>query len=118
MNSILCTLKSVCLATLFFSLLASQSSLTAAASKHRASIRSRGRAETAKGGRAGRRRAEARRRAVAARLAAIARERALEDAMRDKVQSMIAKDDATGEDTEVRRVAINALGNHAGTVVV
>jgi len=58
--------------------------------------------------------AEARRRAEAARLAALARERA----MRDEVQQFIAKDDTTGEDLEVRRVAVNALGNHAGTVVV
>jgi penicillin-binding protein 2 len=57
---------------------------------------------------------EARRRAEAARLAAIARE----NAMRAEVQSFIAKDDTTGEDPEVRRVAVNALGNHAGTVVV
>lgn len=57
---------------------------------------------------------EARRRAEAARLAAIARE----NAMRAEVQSLIAKDDPTGEDPEVRRVAVNALGNHAGTVVV
>src|SRR6185369_16084548 len=57
---------------------------------------------------------EARRRAEAARLAALARERA----MRDEVQTFIAKDDTTGEDPEVRRVAVNALGNHAGTVVV
>ena len=56
----------------------------------------------------------ARRRAEAARLAAIARE----NAMRSEVQSFIAKDDTTGEDPEVRRVAVNALGNHAGTVVV
>ena len=35
-----------------------------------------------------------------------------------EVQSFIAKDDTTGEDPEVRRVAVNALGNHAGTVVV
>jgi len=56
----------------------------------------------------------ARRRAEAARLAAIARE----NAMRAEVQSFIAKDDTTGEDPEVRRVAVNALGNHAGTVVV
>lgn len=59
-----------------------------------------------------------RRRAEAARLAAIARQRAAEEAMRDRVQSLIAKDDATGEDAEIRRVAVNALGNHAGTVVV
>jgi membrane peptidoglycan carboxypeptidase len=38
--------------------------------------------------------------------------------MRSEVQSFIAKDDTTGEDPEVRRVAVNALGNHAGTVVV
>lgn len=57
---------------------------------------------------------EARRRAEAARLAAIARE----NAMRAEVQTFIAKDDTTGEDPEVRRVAVNALGNHAGTVVV
>lgn len=62
--------------------------------------------------------AEARRRAEAARRAAIARQRAIDKAMRDQVQSFIAKDDVTGEDPEVRRVAVNALGNHAGTVVV
>ena len=61
---------------------------------------------------------EARRRAEAARRAAIARQRAIDKAMRDEVQSYIAKDDLTGEDAEVRRVAVNALGNHAGTVVV
>jgi membrane peptidoglycan carboxypeptidase len=61
---------------------------------------------------------EARRRAEAARLAAIARQRAIDQAMRDEVQALIAKDDTTGEDLEVRRIAVNALGNHAGTVVV
>ena len=43
---------------------------------------------------------------------------AIDKAMRDQVQAFIAKDDLTGEDPEVRRVAMNALGNHAGTVVV
>lgn len=62
--------------------------------------------------------AEARRRAEAARRAAIARQIAIDNAMRTQVQSFIAKDDVSGEDPEVRRVAINALGNHAGTVVV
>jgi len=62
--------------------------------------------------------AEARRRAEAARRAAIARQIAIDNAMRSQVQSFIAKDDLTGEDPEVRRVAVNALGNHAGTVVV
>jgi penicillin-binding protein 2 len=61
---------------------------------------------------------EARRRAEAARQAAIARQRAIDAAMRNEVQSFIAKDDLTGEDPEVRRIAVNALGNHAGTVVV
>ena len=60
----------------------------------------------------------ARRRAEAARRAAIARQRALDEAMRNEAQTYISKDDAKGEDPEVRRVAVNALGNHAGTVVV
>ncbi len=60
----------------------------------------------------------ARRRAEAARQAAIARQRAIDYAMRSEVQSLIAKDDITGEDPEVRRVAVKALGFHAGTVVV
>jgi len=64
------------------------------------------------------RRAEEKRRAEAARLAAIARQRARDEELRDHVQSLIAKDDLTGEDAEVRRVAVNALGKHAGTVVV
>jgi penicillin-binding protein 2 len=64
------------------------------------------------------RRAEAQRRAEAERLAAIARERARDQGLRDYVQAMIAKDDLSGEDPEVRRSAVNALGNHAGTVVV
>ncbi|HEX8888213.1 MAG TPA: penicillin-binding transpeptidase domain-containing protein [Pyrinomonadaceae bacterium] len=62
--------------------------------------------------------AEARRRAELARQAAIARQRAIEQAMRDEAMSNIAKDDTTGEDLEVRRAAVAALGNHAGTVVV
>ena len=61
---------------------------------------------------------EARRRAEAARLAAIARQRAIDEALRNEVQAMIARDNIIGEDTEVRRVAVNALGHHAGTVVV
>lgn len=59
-----------------------------------------------------------RRRAEAERQAAIARQRALDGAMRNEVQSMIARDDYSGEDPQVRRIAVNALGNHAGTVVV
>jgi penicillin-binding protein 2 len=61
---------------------------------------------------------EARRRAEAARRAAIARQRALDQALRDEVQGMIARDNISGEDLQVRRVAVNALGHHAGTVVV
>jgi penicillin-binding protein 2 len=61
---------------------------------------------------------EARRRAEAARLAAIARQRAIDEALRNEVQTMIARDNITGEDPEVRRAALNALGHHAGTVVV
>lgn len=70
------------------------------------------------GGRSRRAMLAARRRAEAARRAAIARQRAIDKAMRDEVQAFIAKDDLTGEDAEVRRIAVNALGNHAGTVVV
>lgn len=60
----------------------------------------------------------ARRRAEAARRAAIARQRAIEQSMRDEVQALISRDDTTGEDMEVRRAAVNALGKHIGTVVV
>jgi membrane peptidoglycan carboxypeptidase len=62
--------------------------------------------------------AEARRRAEIARQAAIARARALEQARRDEAMANIAKDDTTGEDLEVRRAAVAALGHRAGTVVV
>jgi len=64
------------------------------------------------------RRAEQLRRAESARLAAIARERNSDNSLREDVQAMISRDDLTGEDPEIRRVALNALGNHAGTVVV
>ena len=66
-------------------------------------------------------RLEQRRRAAAERLAALraaAAQRARDEALRSQVRSMIAKDDLAGEDPEVRRVAVAALGNHAGTVVV
>lgn len=62
--------------------------------------------------------AEARRRAEIARQAAIARARAIEDGMRNEAMANIAQDDTTGEDLEVRRAAVAALGNNAGTVVV
>jgi membrane peptidoglycan carboxypeptidase len=64
-------------------------------------------------------RLEAKRRADAERLAYVRSvQRQREEDLRSQVQLMIAKDDLAGEDPEVRRVAINALGNHAGTVVV
>ena len=64
-------------------------------------------------------RLEAKRRADAERLAYVrAVQRTRDEELRNKVQALIAKDDLTGEDPEVRRVAVAALGNHAGTVVV
>ena len=61
--------------------------------------------------------AEQRRREQAAREA---RERrlAFERGLRTATAANIAKDDTTGEDLNVRRAAVNALGGHAGTVVV
>src|SRR5262252_5081608 len=61
---------------------------------------------------------EARRRAEAARAAAIARQRAIDEGMRNEAAQDITNDSTAGEDLEVRRAAINALGHHAGTVVV
>src|ERR1700682_206105 len=61
---------------------------------------------------------EARRRAEAARQAAIARQRAIDEGMRNEVEANIAKDNSVGEDLEVRKAAVAALGHHAGTVVV
>jgi penicillin-binding protein 2 len=65
-----------------------------------------------------RRREEAARRAEIARQIAIARQRAFDKALRDEVQANILRDDPTGEDPEVRRVAVQALGYHAASVVV
>ncbi|CAN5630786.1 hypothetical protein BH18ACI3_BH18ACI3_19640 [soil metagenome] len=61
--------------------------------------------------------AEQRRREQAAREA---RERrlAFERGLRTKTVENIANDDSTGEDLNIRRAAVNALGGHAGTVVV
>ncbi|HZH33447.1 MAG TPA: penicillin-binding transpeptidase domain-containing protein, partial [Pyrinomonadaceae bacterium] len=58
------------------------------------------------------------RRREQARREAIARARAFEKGLRDETVNNIMADDLTGEDMEVRRAAINALGNRAGTVVV
>ncbi|MDQ4123346.1 MAG: penicillin-binding transpeptidase domain-containing protein [Acidobacteriota bacterium] len=59
-----------------------------------------------------------RKRREQARLEAIARARAFEKGLRDETVANILKDDLTGEDMEIRRAAINALGERAGTVVV
>lgn len=64
------------------------------------------------------RRAEAARQAAIARAIALARQRAADQALRDETVTNILKDDTTGEDLEVRRVAVEALGNNAGSVVV
>ncbi|HKS29162.1 MAG TPA: penicillin-binding transpeptidase domain-containing protein [Pyrinomonadaceae bacterium] len=61
---------------------------------------------------------EAARRAELARQAAIARQRAADQALRDETFANISRDSTIGEDMEVRRVALAALGSHAGTVVV
>ena len=60
----------------------------------------------------------ARRRAEAARAAAIARQRAIDEGMRNEAEANIAKDSTVGEDLEVRKAAVAALGHHAGTIVV
>jgi membrane peptidoglycan carboxypeptidase len=62
--------------------------------------------------------AERARQAAIARAAAIARQRAADQALRDEAAANILKDETTGEDLEVRRVAVEALGDRAGTVVV
>ncbi|MBC7798907.1 MAG: hypothetical protein H7Z37_18715 [Pyrinomonadaceae bacterium] len=61
---------------------------------------------------------EAKRRREQAIREAQARARAFENGLRTETVANIAADDTTGEDLEVRRATINALGNHAGTVVV
>lgn len=73
-----------------------------------------------------RREAERRRREAAerarqiaiARAIAAARVRAANQALRDETVNNIMKDETTGEDLEIRRVAVKALGEKAGTVVV
>ena len=47
-----------------------------------------------------------------------ARQIAFERGLRTETIENIANDDTNGEDLEVRRAAVNALGNRAGTVVV
>lgn len=131
MFSIHRTIRFVSVLFLLFAISLTQTAL--GATKH--PIKARARAEQhqspARNNRVERNRAEARRRVEAARfaalarqraeearLAALARQRAEEDELRASVQAMIAKDDTSGEDPDIRRIAVNALGNHAGTVVV
>ncbi len=68
-----------------------------------------------------RERAAARRAAAAARrreLARLAAIRRFDASLRTSVASLIANDDTRGEDPLVRQVALSALGERAGTVVV
>ena len=71
---------------------------------------------------AARREAERRRREAAERARqiaiAIARRRAADQALKDEAAANIQKDETTGEDLAVRRAALDALGDRAGTVVV
>lgn len=71
---------------------------------------------------AARREAERRRREAAERARlialAIARRRAADQALKDEAAANIAKDETTGEDLAIRRAALDALGDRAGTVVV
>lgn len=61
---------------------------------------------------------EERRRRENAIRAAAAKRAAFERGLRLDTVDKIQIDDPTGEDLEIRRAAVNALGNHAGTVVV
>jgi len=61
---------------------------------------------------------EERRRREQARREAEARRRAFEKALHTETNENIANDDTEGEDLEVRRAAVKALGKHAGMVVV
>jgi membrane peptidoglycan carboxypeptidase len=62
--------------------------------------------------------AEAERRRRAAIAAAEAHRRSVDQSLRDETVANIRRDDTSGEDPEVRRIAVEALGNRAGSVVV
>jgi membrane peptidoglycan carboxypeptidase len=62
--------------------------------------------------------AEAERRRRAAIAAAEAHRRAVDQGLRNETAANISRDDTAGEDPEIRRIAIEALGNRAGSVVV
>jgi penicillin-binding protein 2 len=118
MNQIHRILRSASVVFLLIAISISQAAVGATRRPAKNQKRARAAKPEPRGRRADLRRLAERRRAEAARLAAIARQRAAEEAMRDGVQSLIEKDDVSGEDSEIRRVAVNALGHHAGTVVV
>jgi cell division protein FtsI/penicillin-binding protein 2 len=61
---------------------------------------------------------EAERRRRAAIALAEARRRAFDQGLRNETQANILRDETTGEDLEIRRIAVAALGNKAGSVVV
>ncbi len=63
-------------------------------------------------------RAALRRRAEQARLAELARIRALDEQLQRATRSSIEQDDLRGEDPAIRQLALDALGDRAGTVVV
>jgi membrane peptidoglycan carboxypeptidase len=62
--------------------------------------------------------AERARQIALARAAAEARRRAADQTLRDETAANIARDETTGEDLAIRRVAVEALGDRAGSVVV
>jgi hypothetical protein len=62
--------------------------------------------------------AEANRRRAQAIREAQAKRRAFENSLRAQTLENISNDNSQGEDLEIRRAAISALGSHAGTVVV
>jgi membrane peptidoglycan carboxypeptidase len=62
--------------------------------------------------------AEAERRRRAAIAAAEAHRRSVDQSLRDETVANIRRDDTSGEDPDVRRIAVEALGNRAGSVVV
>jgi membrane peptidoglycan carboxypeptidase len=112
------SIRSISVSLLLIALFISQTAVGSAKRRVKNQKRERPAARESRNRRAEAQRVADRRRAEEARQAAIARERAAEEALRDRVQSLIAKDDVAGEDPEVRRVALNALGHHAGTVVI
>ena len=108
MSAIVSTLRQSRLSCVLLGLLLSLSFLTTVAARGHRSGKQRRTLQTRRQARL----------AAAARQRAIARQRTIDAALRGEVQTMINKDSTAGEDAEVRRAAINALGNHAGTVVV